>query len=195
MRTILIAALVLAGLAYGGEQTPVREKPLPPDVRQGTEAREERKKELLAELAKLQAQIDAVKKELAEIESGRPLPMKAERVEVKILPAKKNDVGGEKEKGVDKSEKMQADRKKFIEGLIQRGVWGKVTSSPGGLPKIWVRPGFYALDFDDKQVFVGVVYAYYFDGKDPLDSVRLIDNNTGKEVGSYNPTLGGLKLK
>ncbi len=55
------------------------------------------------------------------------------------------------------------------------------------------RPSFYALDFDEKKAFVGVVHAYYYDGTGSLDVVRLIDSRTGKTIGSFSDL--GLDLK
>jgi hypothetical protein len=94
---------------------------------------------------------------------------------------------------IDKSAAMQADRKKLIEKLIGEGVFQKV-EVPGTLPRLWVRPRFYAAEFDQKQSFVSVVYAYYFDGSNVTDSVRIFDSRSGKEVGSYSAVQGGLKL-
>jgi len=94
---------------------------------------------------------------------------------------------------IDKSAAMQADRKKLIEKLIGEGVFQKV-ETPGTLPRVWVRPRFYAAEFDQKQSFVSVVYAYYFDGSSEADSVRIFDSRSGKEVGSYSAVQGGLKL-
>lgn len=94
---------------------------------------------------------------------------------------------------IDKSAAMQADRKKLIEKLIGEGVFQKV-ETPGTLPRLWVRPRFYAAEFDQKQSFVSVVYAYYFDGSNETDSVRIFDSRSGKEVGSYSAVQGGLKL-
>lgn len=91
----------------------------------------------------------------------------------------------------------QARRKALIEKLIREGVFQKV-ETPGNLPHLWVRPGFYALDFEAKSTFVAVVYAYYFDGSKFTDSVVLYDSSTGKEIGEFNPNLypnGGLKLE
>ena len=62
------------------------------------------------------------------------------------------------------------------------------------LPRLWVRPAFYALEFSQKQTLVAVIYAYYFDGSRPSDSVRIYNSMTGKEIGGFNPNLGGLKL-
>ena len=40
-----------------------------------------------------------------------------------------------------------------------------------------------------------MVYARYFDGSGFTDVVVLRDALTGKEIGTYNPHLGGLRLE
>jgi hypothetical protein len=58
---------------------------------------------------------------------------------------------------------------------------------------VWVRPRFYLLNFNEKEKFVSVVYAYYFEGHDFGDAVKIVDSLSGKEVGSFD--LRGLTLK
>ena len=95
---------------------------------------------------------------------------------------------------VDKSPEMQAGRKKLIEKLISTRVFHKV-ETPGNAPRVYVLPAFYELDFDMKQQFVSVVYAYYFDGSDAYgDLVRVFDARTNKSVGTYTIATGGLTL-
>ena len=94
---------------------------------------------------------------------------------------------------VDKSAAMQAKRRELIDKLIKQGVFQKV-EVPGSLPRIWVRPVFYTLDFDTKESFVSVVYAFYFDGSNASDMVRIFDSRSGKQVGRYSALIGGLKL-
>ena len=94
---------------------------------------------------------------------------------------------------IDKSPAMQNKRKKMMQDLIRNGVFEKVTV-PGTLPRLWVTPSFYLLDFDTKQSFVSVVYAYYFDGTSYGDVVLIYDNLSGKEVGKYS-TVQGLNMK
>jgi hypothetical protein len=94
---------------------------------------------------------------------------------------------------IDKSEKMQEQRKGLIEKLIRQGIFQKV-EVPGSLPRVWVRPAFYITDFETKERSVSVVYAYYFDGTDISDSVRVFDSMSGKEVGNYTPSNPGLKM-
>ncbi len=95
---------------------------------------------------------------------------------------------------IDKSPEMQKQREAMIQKLIQQGIFWKV-EVPGNLPRLWVRPGFYQLDWDQKQTFVGVVYAYYFDGRGLTDTVRIFDDRTGKEIGDYSQVNPGLRLK
>jgi zinc-ribbon domain len=93
-----------------------------------------------------------------------------------------------------KSEGMQQSRKELIGKLINDGIFQKV-EVPGSLPRVWVEPRFYALDFDTKEKFVSVVYAYYFDGTDMADTVRIFDSRSGKEVGDYSLVNPGLRMK
>ena len=95
---------------------------------------------------------------------------------------------------IDKSPEKQAARKRLIEKLISEGVFQKVDTMGGNLPKAYVRPAFYNLDFETKQQFVSVVYAYYFNGSNISDLVILRDSRGGKDVGDYAPSRG-LKMK
>jgi hypothetical protein len=54
---------------------------------------------------------------------------------------------------IDKSQTMQEQRKKLINKLINQGIFQKV-EMPGSFPSVWVKPGFYSLDFDTKDKFV-----------------------------------------
>lgn len=88
---------------------------------------------------------------------------------------------------------MQSDRKALIQKLINKGIFQKV-EVPGTLPHLWVRPAFYALDFDAKSQFVNVVYAYYITQNHQYNIVVLYDGKTGKEIGKYSEVSGGLVL-
>lgn len=91
------------------------------------------------------------------------------------------------------SPELQQKRLALIEDLISEGVFHKV-EKPATYPHVWVTPLFHSLDFDDKQAFISVVYAYYIT-KDPAsDIVVLYDSKTGNEVGTYAEVYSGLKL-
>ena len=94
---------------------------------------------------------------------------------------------------IDKSEKMQEQRKEKIAKLIKNGAFQKVEVS-GGIPHVWVSQGFYALHPATKAEIISVVYAYYFDGSNSSDSVRVIDSFSRELVGSFSP-ITGLKMK
>lgn len=96
------------------------------------------------------------------------------------------------EPAFDKSEETQARRKASIQELIRLGVFQKV-EKPDRFPHVWVRPGFYALDYDVKTMMVQAVYAYYYDGTGSLEVVALLDSQTGKDVGGFDKY--GLHLK
>ena len=119
--------------------------------------------------------------------SDNPLP----QIVSEIKPAQQP----QRVASIDKSSKMQQGRKRLIEKFIGSGVFRKV-ATPGSLPRVYVGPAFYALDFDDKQAAVSVIYAYHFDGSNSSDLVRVMDSRTNKEIGIYAlPPFGsGLKL-
>ena len=94
---------------------------------------------------------------------------------------------------LNKSMLIQSRRLEKIHKLIDRGVFAKVEMR-GTIPRVRVAEQFYALEFDQQQAFIGVVYAYYLDGSDKFASVLLFDNVTGQEVGSYSIAQGGLKI-
>ena len=80
---------------------------------------------------------------------------------------------------------MQSDRKVLIQKLIQRNVFQKV-EVPGSLPRVWVTPLFHSLNFDHKQAFVSVVYAYY-KTNDPTSTLVLVyDSKNGKRIGQFD---------
>lgn len=92
---------------------------------------------------------------------------------------------------IDKSPEKQEARHQLLEKLIKRGVFTKI-EQPADLPHAYVGPAFYTLTIDDKQSFVSVVYAYYFDGSDPVEHVRIFDGYSGKQIGDFDKT--GLSL-
>jgi hypothetical protein len=89
---------------------------------------------------------------------------------------------------IDKSPEKQRQRAEFIQTLIDRGVFSKTEKRV--VARVWVRPAFYGLDFDEKQKLLAVVYAYYYDGTDIADTVYLRDSLNNKDVGSYAPSAG-----
>lgn len=93
---------------------------------------------------------------------------------------------------IDKSPEKEKEREKLINDLQQRGVLGKVECRGSGATAI-VGRSFYPLDFDTKQSFVGVVYAYCFDGTKDYVSIQLRDISTNKKVGEFSKEFG-LKL-
>ena len=101
---------------------------------------------------------------------------------------------------ITEPEELQAKREDFISELFRKGIFDSI-EMPGNVPRLWIAPAFYLLDFKTKSSFVEIVYAYYFDKPDKNksriwgDTVRIIDNYTGKDIGSYSLGQGGLKLK
>jgi hypothetical protein len=95
---------------------------------------------------------------------------------------------------VDKSPVKQREREQFINKLINQGIFAKVEKR-STFPRLWIKPAFYSLEFKEKEGFVSVVYAYYFDGNNFTDTIVLMDNLTGKRVGNYSLSNPGLKME
>jgi len=91
----------------------------------------------------------------------------------------------------DKSEAMQAKRQQLIRAMMDEGIISKVTV-PGTLPRAWVLPRFYSLDFEFKQNFADVIYGYYFSDKSGM--VLFYDNFSGQKVGEFSHSRG-LRMK
>jgi hypothetical protein len=95
---------------------------------------------------------------------------------------------------LDKSEAMQQNRKTMMENLVKEGVFAEVEGKAGYIAKIVTGPKWNTLDFETKEKYVSVVYAYYYDGDKQRDSVWLKDRMTNKDIGRYSIIQGGLKL-
>lgn len=87
------------------------------------------------------------------------------------------------------SAEEQAKRKSAIDKLTREGVFKEVIY--GELAVIRVGPKFMALDFRDKQTFVGIVAAYHYripsnDKVSSSEVVRVLDSKTDKLVARYD---------
>jgi len=94
---------------------------------------------------------------------------------------------------IDKSDKMQTDRAELIARLQAEGIFGDINPRPSGAT-VMVKPGFYVLDFKEKQTFVSVVHAYFFHDSDAYKPISLNDSSTKKVIGTFTKELG-LALK
>ena len=90
-------------------------------------------------------------------------------------------------------ELTQAKRYAYIQEVIKEGIFVKV-EMPASLPQVWVNPRFYALNFEQKQAFVSVVWTYYNVKDSAINTVVVYDSTTGKEVGTFNKAYG-LEMK
>lgn len=88
----------------------------------------------------------------------------------------------------------QQERRAFIDKLIRMKVFTR-TSAENGVSKAWTGPAFSELDYDTKNSFCNVVYAYYLNEASVNKTMRLIDGSTNKDVGVFSEVYGGLKLK
>lgn len=89
----------------------------------------------------------------------------------------------------------QLKRELLIQQAIKRGVFTKLDLRQRNATA-WVGPTFYALEFDDRESFCSVIYAYIATKvQDDAVWVTLKDAFSGKTVGSYEYRWGGPKLK
>ena len=94
---------------------------------------------------------------------------------------------------IDRSPEKQAAREKLIGELQARGIFANAECR-GMAADVWVRPAFTALDFEDKQSFVSVVYAWCHENTELGRFVRVRDVRTNNELGMYTADFG-LKLE
>jgi hypothetical protein len=90
---------------------------------------------------------------------------------------------------IDKSPEKQAGRAKLIADLQSRRIFSKFDCRDRAAD-VWVRPAFDALAFDDKQLFVSVVYAYCHDRKELGTFVTVRSHLTNKELGTFTAERG-----
>jgi hypothetical protein len=86
----------------------------------------------------------------------------------------------------------------YLEELQQKGIFAKIDDQGGAhnFVDVWTGPRFYEATFEQKEIFVGSVWSYYFGDTDKRDGsgVRVFDNYSGKQIGEYSMWNGGLKL-
>jgi len=90
---------------------------------------------------------------------------------------------------VDVSPAMQAKRLQLIEQMRQNNIIQKI-DIPGTIPHVWVTPVFYALNYDEKNTFIGVIAAYYSAINSSSVALTLYDSRSGKKVGYFSSELG-----
>lgn len=90
-------------------------------------------------------------------------------------------------------ELVQARRYASFQELIKEGIFVKV-EMPASLPQVWVKPRFYALNFEQKQNLISLVWTYYNVKDSAIKTVVVYDSTTGKEVGTFNKAYG-LEMK
>lgn len=91
---------------------------------------------------------------------------------------------------------LQADRHEAIEKMIAARIIHKI-ATPGSVARVHVLPAFHGLTFDDKESFMGIVFAHAYElprgaTGEPGQFIRIMDAQTGKEIGQY--TSRGLSL-
>lgn len=88
---------------------------------------------------------------------------------------------------------LQAERVKLINKLVKEGVFGEIVIQ-NRIVKVIARPRFHALEFDTKQKFCSVIYAWAVEEDSTCDLLVLKDSQTGNRIGRFGPAYGGLKM-
>ena len=96
---------------------------------------------------------------------------------------------------IDKSPSIQAERRKLIDDLVAQGVMKAPRKTSVDIVRVVVTPRFMDLDFDQKDAFIAVVYAYHFDSSADRNMVILLDSKSDKDVGVFSALRGGLQMK
>jgi len=91
---------------------------------------------------------------------------------------------------------VAADRKAFVQSLLDEGIFSKVDCDPSLSADVWIRAGssFWPGDFEDKQRVVSVVYVDCFGPDERAKPLYLRHAATGKEAGTFSG-VWGLKLE
>ncbi len=89
---------------------------------------------------------------------------------------------------IDKSEKVQKNRKKIIELLMQEGIIYKIEA--GGESRIYVGRQFYLMPYDDKERALTVIFHFYLAQDSTLYSMRIHDAATAKKIGRISASTG-----
>lgn len=84
---------------------------------------------------------------------------------------------------------MQEKRKEIIQKAIDMYIIQKLDVY-GNVSRLWVKPLFYGLSYDEKLALVHVVYAYCLKMNSRYRTVILYDDFSKEEVGIYGAGAG-----
>lgn len=97
---------------------------------------------------------------------------------------------------------LQAERKAYLQDVLM-GPGGPFEKIDGGvMPKLWVRPAWYALTYDQKREAATAAYCYTFEiprgakltwEQNGHQTLYMFDLYSGKEIGRF--TYTGLELE
>ena len=74
------------------------------------------------------------------------------------------------------------------------GVIYKIERANAMASTVWVGPSFYSLNYDDKNLVLGIVYLNIYPN-DKRNMLFLTDSMSGKSIGKFVPLQGGLIMK
>ena len=81
---------------------------------------------------------------------------------------------------------MQGERFSFL----QKSGFIKKVDYSGSTGRLWIRPEFYVLEFEYKQLLANVAYAWCVCENTNVNLLILKDSLSGNNVGTFSETLG-----
>jgi len=81
-----------------------------------------------------------------------------------------------------------------VQTLKDDGVIYKIERANAMASTVWVGPSFYSLNYDDKNLVLGIVYLNIYGPNDKRNMLFLTDSMSGKSIGKFVPLQGGLKM-
>ncbi len=89
---------------------------------------------------------------------------------------------------------IQQKRRAFIKNATALGFIDSIEdTSP--ITRVRVGEKFISLSSEEQEDILNVVWAYYKTEDPQKNVVTVIDRKSGKEIGEYSPSHGGLKMK
>lgn len=162
---------------------------------------------LRAQQASLSQQVESMKSKVAEaapasaVPAASPVPVPAPSLpelashEDKIASTKQADSEPIQDgRPIDKSEDVQKQRRDLIAKLTKEKVFKSYEKTSEDTVHLVVGSRFSSIDFDQKNSFVGVVFAYCFETSSSRNLILLYDPSTNKRIGSFSALHAGLSL-
>ncbi len=92
---------------------------------------------------------------------------------------------------LDRSERAQRQRAEVVKAAAQQGLLTQLLQ-PDRVPEVYIGPLFKDTPERDRELFLGMIYAFFLVEDPALDHLQLFDGATKAPIGRY--TSAGLQL-